>query len=125
MLLSRSPHILKHPNKSFFFNPIKYLDIFYTHTVYSINIFHLNVKFVFGQGETGDEFYVIESGEVKFSTIKTEGAAPEDIGTCFQNEFFGEGSLLTENPRRATAIANGETVCYSLSGRSFRLIFGK
>jgi CRP-like cAMP-binding protein len=85
----------------------------------------LNVKFVFGQGETGDEFYVIESGEVKFSTIKTEGAAPEDIGTCFQNEFFGEGSLLTENPRRATAIANGETVCYSLSGRSFRLIFGK
>ena len=85
----------------------------------------MNVKFVLWQGETGDEFYVIESGEVKFSTIKTEGAAPEDIGTCFQNEFFGEGSLLTENPRRATAIANGETVCYSLSGRSFRLIFGK
>ena len=76
------------------------------------------------QGETGDEFYVIESGEVKFTTIKNEGAAPEDIGTCFQNEFFGEGSLLTENPRRATATANTEAVCYSLSGRSFRLIFG-
>ena len=50
-----------------------------------------------------------------------------DIGTCFQNEFFGEGSLLTAKPRRATATAHGlgETVCYTMSGRSFRLIFGE
>ena len=55
------------------------------------------------------------------------GSAPVDIGTCFQNEFFGEGSLLTAKPRRATATAHGlsETVCYTMSGRSFRLIFGE
>ena len=117
LLYSKTP-------RQVFFNPINVWTSF-THTLFTLSIFFILTSNCFRQGETGDEFYVIESGEVKFSTIKTEGAAPEDIGTCFQNEFFGEGSLLTENPRRATAIANGETVCYSLSGRSFRLIFGK
>ena len=64
---------------------------------------------------------------VRFTYVDGTGSAPVDIGTCFQNEFFGESSLLTAKPRRATATANGigETVCYTISGRSFRLIFGE
>ena len=77
------------------------------------------------QGEAGDEFFIVESGEVKFTRVQTEGAAPEDIGTFFQNQFFGEGSLLTAAPRRASATAGvDDTVVYALSGAAFRQIFG-
>ena len=47
------------------------------------------------------------------------------LESFFQNQFFGEGSLLTDAPRRATATAIAETVCYTLSGKSFRLLFGE
>lgn len=72
----------------------------------------------------GDTFYVIESGEVKFTAVDSDTKVSSDIGTFFQNQFFGEGSLLTDAPRRATATAIADTVCYTLSGRAFRLIFG-
>ena len=76
------------------------------------------------QGDSGDIFFVIESGEVKFTAVDQETKVVKDIGTFFQNQFFGEGSLLTDAPRRATATAIAETVCYTLSGKAFRLIFG-
>jgi CRP-like cAMP-binding protein/tRNA A-37 threonylcarbamoyl transferase component Bud32 len=81
------------------------------------------------QGDPGDEFFVIESGEVAFTRVPEGGGAVEDIGRFFQNQFFGEGSLLTSDVRRATATAAGTgessgAVCYSLSGAAFRMIFG-
>lgn len=76
------------------------------------------------QGDVGDEFFIIDSGEVRFERKKVPDAAAEDIGTFFANQFFGEGSLLTADTRRASAIAVADTVCYTLSGQRFRELFG-
>ena len=77
------------------------------------------------QGDSGDEFFVVESGEITFTRIQEGATEPENIGTFFSGQFFGEGSLLTDQPRRATATATKpETVCYVLSGASFRELFG-
>ncbi len=76
------------------------------------------------QGDSGDEFFIIDSGEVRFERKKESEAAADDIGTLFANQFFGEGSLLTSDVRRASAIAVADTVCYTLSGQQFRDLFG-
>ena len=89
-------------------------------------------EIIIRQGDPGDEFFIIESGEVAFTREPEDGGPVEDIGRFFQNQFFGEGSLLTSDVRRATATAgsgNGDAdtsgaVCYSLSGAAFRSIFG-
>ena len=57
------------------------------------------------QGDTSDTFYVIEIGEVQFSVMDQKTKTVKDVGTFFQNQFFGEGSLLNNAPRRATATA--------------------
>ena len=75
------------------------------------------------QGDTSDTFYVIEIGEVQFSVTDPKTKTVKDVGTFFQNQFFGEASLLNNAPRRATATAIAETVCYTLSGKAIRSTF--
>lgn len=60
------------------------------------------------QGEPGDLFYVIESGEV------------EILGATFgPGESFGEIALLRDVPRTATVTARSDLVLQALDGRSF------
>ena len=68
------------------------------------------------QGDTSDTFYVIEIGEVQFSVMDQKTKTVKDLGTFFQNQFFGEGSLLNNAPRRATATAITETVRLTSGG---------
>jgi CRP-like cAMP-binding protein len=75
------------------------------------------------QGDTSDTFYVIEIGEVQFTVTDPKTKTVKDVGTFFQNQFFGEASLLNNAPRRATATAIAETVCYTLSGKAIRSTF--
>jgi CRP-like cAMP-binding protein/tRNA A-37 threonylcarbamoyl transferase component Bud32 len=77
------------------------------------------------EGNDGDEFFIVESGEVTFTKTKEGSSEVENIGVFFANQFFGEGSLLTNKPRRATATATTtDTICYVLSGKTFRQMFG-
>ena len=77
------------------------------------------------QGDMGDEFYIIDSGEVEFFRLVEGESAQKSIGRCFQNQWFGEGSLIEAAPRRASAIASSDTVvCFSLSGAEYRALFG-
>lgn len=76
---------------------------------------------IFAEGDVDRDLYIIKDGEVKF-TIKTETdddkTAPEikDIGHLFGYQYFGEGSLLTGEPRRATAVGRrGVVFCPRLS----------
>ena len=101
-------------------------------TSYALN------EVIIKQGDDGDEFFIVESGEVTFTRVqeKEEGeeegedggegeGVAENIGIFFATQFFGEGSLLTNKPRRATATASkDDTVLYVLSGKSFRETFG-
>ena len=53
------------------------------------------------QGDTGQSVYVIASGSVKVWTLAPSGERL-DLAILRANEFFGEMSFLTGNPRTAT-----------------------
>jgi CRP-like cAMP-binding protein len=53
------------------------------------------------QGDTGQSVYVIANGSVKVWTLVPSGERL-DLATLHANEFFGEMSFLTGNPRTAT-----------------------
>ena len=72
------------------------------------------------QGKAGRTFYVIESGEVEIS-INVAGdpmmSASSYLGTVMNhlstNEFFGERSLITGQPRAASIRAAEKTRCFT------------
>jgi len=57
---------------------------------------------VIKQGASGSEFFVIKSGEAAVF-VQTEGAsAPKKVATLKLGDYFGENSLLRDEPRTAT-----------------------
>jgi CRP-like cAMP-binding protein len=90
---------------------------------------HFNVgDKVITQGEDGDDFFIIEQGEITFTRKQDKESGGSgivaNIGTFFAHQFFGEGSLLDNKPRRATATASQpDTSCFVLNGTKFREMF--
>lgn len=68
---------------------------------------------VFGQGDPGDEFYVIESGRV---SVTVDGETISELGP---GEGFGEIALLRDVPRTATVRALAEVALYALDREHF------
>ena len=69
------------------------------------------------QGEQGDKFYLIESGEVEVSGEK-DGVPFSGIVLGTGN-FFGEVALLTGGPRNATVTARGKVDLLTLDKEHF------
>ena len=65
------------------------------------------------QGEPGDRFYVIESGEV---TVSKNG---REVATLEHGDFFGEIALLREIPRTATVTVRKDAMLYALERDDF------
>ena len=61
------------------------------------------------QGEAGDSLFVIKAGRVRVDVTREGGAATLAVDTIGPDEFFGEMSLLTGEPRSASVIAETET----------------
>ena len=68
---------------------------------------------VFVEGDIGDAFYVIESGEVRI------GHGPTVLRNEVAGDYFGEIALLRDIPRTADAIAVVDTVLRRLDRAAF------
>ena len=70
------------------------------------------------QGEVGDSFYVIRSGNVRV-VREVDDAAPTHLAELGPNEGFGEMALLTDEPRSAMVVAKTDVEVWRLSREAF------
>jgi MFS family permease len=68
---------------------------------------------IFRQGDAGDRFYIVESGEVE---IEIDGREANVLGA---GDYFGEIALLRDIPRTGTARARKETKLAALEREAF------
>jgi len=69
---------------------------------------------VIRQGDVGEEFFLISDGTVE---VMREG---HDVAELGAGDFFGEGALITGEPRNATVVAKDDLDTYVLGKTDFR-----
>jgi len=72
------------------------------------------------KGQEGDSMFVIIRGAVKVQI--TEAGAVRTVNSLGENDFFGEMSLLTGQPRSATVVAEKETEVLQIRKSAFKAI---
>ncbi|KAI8817229.1 cyclic nucleotide-binding-like protein [Fimicolochytrium jonesii] len=78
---------------------------------------------VIKQGDVGDAFFIIESGDARVITTDENGIEHEMPGLQ-KGDYFGELALLSDKPRRATVIARGRLKCATLGKKPFVRLLG-
>lgn len=79
---------------------------------------------VFFENDVGDAMFLIASGRVKVTILSDDGREII-LSVLSDNDFFGEMSLLDNEPRSATAIALQETEFVVLHQKDFLAIVEK
>jgi len=72
------------------------------------------------EGEPGDAFYIVKSGEVVV-TAKSE-TGKETVANLSEAEYFGEIALITDQPRIATVTSISETDLLILEKSDFNAV---
>ena len=75
------------------------------------------------KGEEGDAFYVIQEGELEVTDISVGSTSFEDI-VLSAGDYFGERSLVTDEPRAANVTAMTEGLAFSIDKPTFQKILG-
>jgi cAMP-dependent protein kinase regulator len=78
-------------------------------------------EILFNEGDPGDKFYIVESGEVVISRMVDN--QPVEISRREPGEYFGEIALLQDRPRTATITASVDTRLLSLKAEHFQEFF--
>ena len=73
---------------------------------------------VFREGERGDKFYIIESGQVSVTHLAADGQTVE-LARLGPGEYVGEIALLQNSPRTATITASVDSTLLSLPAQYF------
>ncbi len=81
---------------------------------------HVAGEVIVRQGDPGDKFYVIKSGNV--DVIVDEGGVRRTVAVLGKGDFFGEAALLTGAPRNATVVAKEDVEVYTLGKEQFRAV---
>ncbi|RCH88233.1 hypothetical protein CU098_000474, partial [Rhizopus stolonifer] len=74
------------------------------------------------QGDVGDQFYIIESGEAV--VLKTDSGVQQQVNRLERGSYFGELALLNDAPRAATVVAHGRLKCATLGKKAFTRLLG-
>lgn len=74
------------------------------------------------QGAHGDEMYVVRSGKVRI--FATDAGHETTLAVLGPHEFFGEMSLLTGDPRAASAAAQGDVEITVIDQVTFNRLVG-
>jgi CRP-like cAMP-binding protein len=72
---------------------------------------------LFREGEPGRDMFVVHEGRVRIS--KSAGGQEALLGTLGPGEFFGEMSILSGNPRSATAVCESACKLLVVDQRTF------
>jgi CRP-like cAMP-binding protein len=72
---------------------------------------------LFSEGDPGDRFYIVESGELIISNIRSGRSI--EIARCKTGEYVGEIALIQNIARTATVTAAEDTIVWSLAGEDF------
>lgn len=75
---------------------------------------------IFRRGDSGDELFLIRSGEVRL-VLPLEGGKGHHLGTLARGGFFGEVAFLDSGVRSADAIAFTNTEMFVLTRRTFEV----
>jgi len=76
---------------------------------------------IFRQGDEGDKFYVIESGECDFE-VTTEDGTSSHVLTSYSSDSFGELALIYGSPRAATVKAKTDCKLWVIDRLTYRNI---
>jgi len=74
--------------------------------------------YVIKQGETTETFYIIMEGEAEV----TKGS--EVVMQLTAGKYFGEGALITKEPRKANVVAKSRLKCLYISKDAFEEVLG-
>ena len=75
------------------------------------------------QGEVGDKFYLILSGDVSVTQTSLTGTSRELV-QLNAGKYFGELALISNEPRKANVIAINQVICYTIDKQTFTSILG-
>ncbi|EFN51455.1 hypothetical protein CHLNCDRAFT_49225 [Chlorella variabilis] len=75
------------------------------------------------QGDPGDLFYIIKEGEAVVYQDSGSGSSKR-VNQLFKADFFGEGALLSDEPRGASVEAVSALVCLTLGRATFTAVLG-
>ena len=79
---------------------------------------------VFEEGQVGDKFYLILKGEVRISKM-IPGVGEEALVILKKGSYFGEMSLIDDQPRSAHAIANKPSELMVIERGDFEKLMSK
>eukprot|EP00298_Acanthocystis_sp_HF-20_P016792 c21588_g1_i1.p1 GENE.c21588_g1_i1~~c21588_g1_i1.p1 ORF type:complete len:385 (+),score=150.61 c21588_g1_i1:115-1269(+) len=82
-----------------------------------------NNEVVVKQGEEGKDFFIIEKGTVVFTQTNDKGEEVV-VGRAKEGDYFGEISLLTHQPRAATAKCTSDCSLLCLDRKTFVRVMG-
>ena len=80
-------------------------------------------KKVFSQGDTGDAFFIVRTGEVVVTQTNPEGETKELV-RYGPGQYFGERSLIKNEKRAATITTSQDSNLVYMTQKDFTLILG-
>jgi cAMP-dependent protein kinase regulator len=69
------------------------------------------------QGDKGDKFYIIQSGSVRVTQVQSGASAEMELARLGPGNYFGELSLLNDEPRMVRPSSDPVPPPYALAGQ--------